>query len=139
MIILATGGRYYTTYNVVQKILSKIDNRKSITAVIHGGATGVDSFCNLWAKNNNIKTYIEPADWDKYGKSAGIIRNSKMFDLYGDIIDLVVSFPGNNGTLHCTNLAIKLKYNIIKVIDDQYFEIYNKGVLINGKKSIFAV
>ena len=33
---------------------------------------------NDWAKENNVHVAEFPAEWDKYGKSAGYIRNKQM-------------------------------------------------------------
>jgi hypothetical protein len=39
---------------------------------------------------------IESANWDKYGKAAGGIRNQQMLD--ENEIDTAVAFPGGTGT-----------------------------------------
>ena len=45
----------------------------------------------------NIPVERFPADWSEYGKAAGAIRNQQMLD--EGTPDLVVAFPGGNGTL----------------------------------------
>ena len=48
--------------------------------IISGGANGTDNIAKQYAENTNIK-YVEfPAEWNKYGKSAGFIRNQQIID-----------------------------------------------------------
>ena len=49
-----------------------------ITAVLCGGARGPDSWGKDWAEQRGIPVVDYPADWDKYGRSAGMVRNAKM-------------------------------------------------------------
>lgn len=48
--------------------------------IIEGGARGVDTIAKYWAMFNNIPYEEYPADWNKYGKSAGIVRNKIMVE-----------------------------------------------------------
>ena len=49
-----------------------------ITEVVSGRAPGVDRLGEAWAKQNGIPVIPFPADWTRYGKAAGPIRNSQM-------------------------------------------------------------
>lgn len=49
--------------------------------VITGGADGADYLGNEWAKANGHRREGVYADWDKYNKAAGPIRNRKMAHL----------------------------------------------------------
>lgn len=55
-------------------------NKQDIT-IIQGEAKGVDSIAKLWAKFNKLPVESYPAEWDKYGKRAGFIRNEVMVKL----------------------------------------------------------
>lgn len=48
--------------------------------IISGGAKGVDTIAENFAKKYNIKTIIYKPEWDKYGKRAGFIRNSDIIN-----------------------------------------------------------
>lgn len=50
----------------------------TISEVVSGGAKGCDTYGEAWAKVNNIEIRRFPADWDRYGKGAGPIRNEEM-------------------------------------------------------------
>lgn len=73
--------------------------------VIAGGAKGADTAAIDWATWNWISFKEYPADWDKYGKSAGYIRNKQMLDEGKP--DLVVAFPGGKGTAMMVDIAKK--------------------------------
>jgi len=49
-----------------------------VTEVVSGGARGVDSLGEEWAKARGIKVSRFPADWKRDGRGAGMIRNSVM-------------------------------------------------------------
>ena len=48
--------------------------------IIQGLAKGVDMIAKNWADRHNVGTWDFPADWEKYGKSAGHIRNAEMVE-----------------------------------------------------------
>jgi len=67
-----------------------------ITHVIQGGATGADSGAADWARSSEIPVTSFPADWAKYGRQAGPLRNTRM--LAEGRPDAVIAFPGGAGT-----------------------------------------
>ena len=46
--------------------------------IISGGCSGADEFAERYAKYWDIPLRVFPANWGKYGKSAGVIRNEQM-------------------------------------------------------------
>ena len=69
-----------------------------ITEVVSGTAKGADQMGEEWARNHNIPISRFPANWDKYGKAAGMYRNHEMA-LYADA--LIAIWNGkSNGTQH---------------------------------------
>ena len=93
MKILVCGGRDYTDRDAV---FSFLDQLSGVTRVIHGGARGADTLAGEWADARDITCDMYPANWDKYGKAAGAIRNQQMLDEARP--DAVVAFPGGRGT-----------------------------------------
>lgn len=49
-----------------------------------------------WAMVNFIDVLAMPADWARYGRRAGAVRNQRMLDEARP--ELVVAFPGGTGT-----------------------------------------
>jgi len=72
--------------------------------IVNGNAAGVDHASTDWAVCSYAPVEIYPADWGTHGKAAGPIRNQQMLDTG---IDLVVAFPGGNGTADMIRRAIK--------------------------------
>lgn len=81
--------------------------------VIHGDAKGADTMADSWAVVNWCEIQSYPADWDKYGKRAGYLRNMQM--LVEGKPDLVVAFPGGRGTANMIKLAEEAGVEVIKV------------------------
>ena len=73
---IIAGSRDITSYSEVEKAC--FDAPWKITEVISGGARGVDSLGERYAKEHAIPLVIFPADWDNQGNVAGIIRNNRM-------------------------------------------------------------
>ena len=58
--------------------------------IVSGGCgTGGDNFAETIARNNDIRIIIFKADWDKYGKEAGFIRNNDIAKISDTIIACV--------------------------------------------------
>ena len=79
--IVVAGCRYYNDYEQAKEFIeiciSKI--RKEYTLIfISGCCSGADMLGERFAKENGFEIERYPADWIKYGKSAGPIRNKKM-------------------------------------------------------------
>lgn len=49
-----------------------------VEKIISGGADGVDRQAKRFAQNNELPFAEFKADWDKYGRKAGPIRNHQM-------------------------------------------------------------
>ena len=94
--VVVTGGRHYADQNHVWSVLDAIHFRTPISILMHGGATGADALAAAWGTARGVPVEEFKADWKKYGDSAGPRRNQAMLE-YGDP-DLVVAFPGNDGT-----------------------------------------
>lgn len=110
MKLAIVGSRTFNDYellkNEINKLISEY-NITEITEIVSGGAKGADSLAERYAKENNLKLTIFPAEWDKYGKKAGYIRNDKIWQY----ADLGVAFwdGKSKGTQHSFKLAEKYK------------------------------
>ena len=73
--------------------------------VVCGGARGGDAFGKEYAEEYGLKVKMFPAEWGKYGRSAGYRRNAEMAD-YADC--LLAFWDGESkGTKHMIDLAKK--------------------------------
>lgn len=80
MKVLVCGSRDYTDEAFIFGILDNFLNGQGITEIIAGEARGVDAIAKRYAKSRAILYRGFPAEWDKYGRSAGPIRNKQMLD-----------------------------------------------------------
>lgn len=77
MKVIIAGSRSITDFSIVEKAIEESEWKDEITEVVSGTAKGVDKLGERWAMNNNIKITQFPAEWKKYGRNAGPIRNKK--------------------------------------------------------------
>jgi len=107
MKVIIAGSREGFTFEYVNDCLCEyfaFDWRRD-WEVVSGGAKGVDSFGERWARGWNIPVKQFLADWDAYGKSAGYRRNEVMAE-YADC--LIAFWDGQSkGTKHMIDLALK--------------------------------
>jgi len=111
MRVLVCGGRDYSSYNKVKKVLSEL--RPAPTLIIHGGARGADNLADKWAFENGIEREVYKADWDKHDRRAGPIRNSQM--LKEGKPDLVIAFPGGIGTADMVNKSLRANVKVLQI------------------------
>lgn len=122
MRIIVCGDRNFTNVQFLWRALDAIDAATpgGITRVIEGASddvtgeyVGVDYWANQWARAHGIKAKRYHAQWQKFGKAAGPIRNKKM--LAEECPDAVVSFPGGPGTADMVSQAHKARVRVIPV------------------------
>ena len=73
--------------------------------VIEGGAKGIDRLAREWANRHQLPCRTYPADWKRYGKSAGYKRNEVMAQ---NAQALLAFWDGKSrGTQHMINIAME--------------------------------
>ncbi len=111
MKIIIAGSRTITDYDIVFDALFhfcwdnklELEGKLNVPEIVSGHAKGVDIIGEKIAKNHNLKVTIFPADWNKYGKRAGYLRNEQMAD-YADA--LIAIWDGKSkGTKHMIDIA----------------------------------
>lgn len=102
MKLAIVGSRNFQDYETMCRFISEKFDLSDIEAVVSGGAKGADTLAERFAKDNNLKMIVKPAEWSKYGRAAGPMRNK----LIVEEADAVVAFPTETST--GTYNAIKL-------------------------------
>lgn len=74
--LLICGSRSWTDEGSIDQQIRL--TRKSIEVVIEGEASGVDRIARRVAERYGLPVLAFPADWKKYGRRAGPIRNAQM-------------------------------------------------------------
>ena len=101
---IVCGGRDYSDLEHLNQTLNSCLKWWKLSFIITGGAKGADSLAHLWAKQKKLTTHVMYADWDKYGKAAGMIRNKAMLQQEPDV---VIAFAGGVGTEGMITIARK--------------------------------
>jgi len=115
MILLITGGRDVTDVGMVFDVIVATNEAMPISYIVHGDATGADSLADKVALNLGINRIKVPANWNKYHKAAGAIRNKDMLDLFD--IGMVLAFPGGKGTANMVAQATKRDIPVVYATD----------------------
>ncbi len=90
MRVAIVGGRDFDDYVLLRNygnILTEKLPRPHIV-IVSGGAKGADTLAEQFAREHRYDSQIFPAEWGKYGKSAGFIRNQTIVDN----CDMVLAF-----------------------------------------------
>ena len=116
MRVLICGSRDWTDIELIRSWIAKLQDW-GYSTVIEGEARGADSIARNEANKAGMIVMKFPANWDKYGKSAGPIRNTQM--LVEGKPDLVVAFHNNiqisKGTKNMIKQAEAARVKVILV------------------------
>lgn len=110
MKVIIAGGRDFKNEPLLIQSVNDLMNEQSLEnhefEVISGGAKGADSMGRQLAEGNRLVLHLYPAQWDRFGKSAGYLRNEQM----ADIADYLLAFwdGKSKGTKHMIDIAERL-------------------------------
>ena len=106
MKLAIVGSRDFNDYDVICNFISAKFDLNEIDTIVSGGAKGVDALAETYAKEHDLNLIVKKADWKKYGRAAGPIRNKLIIEE----ADAVVAFPAKDstGTRNSMSLAKKL-------------------------------
>lgn len=112
--IIIAGSRSFFTYDIVRQevgaYLLTVDDYKNTVEIISGGAKGADQLGEEFARRNLLKLKVFPANWNKWGRQAGYIRNDEMAEYAfkdGNKAVLFAFWDGfSRGTQHMINKAL---------------------------------
>jgi hypothetical protein len=80
--IVICGDRNYTHIPSIESLISQLPKDATI---IHGACVGADIIAGNLAVKYGLTVLAYPADWNKYGRAAGPIRNKQMIRWGGSI------------------------------------------------------
>lgn len=111
--LIVAGGRNFRDKELLYSTLDSMANTHGIDEIVCGMARGADLLGKQYANDHLIKLAEFPANWAKFGKSAGYIRNKEMAKYANS---LLAFWDGKSkGTKHMIDLAreYKLKVKVI--------------------------
>jgi len=94
------GSRDFKNYMFLKSKLTELFEKNKWEfppqCVVSGGARGADNLAEIWAKEHDIEMVVLKPDWQKYGKGAGIMRNTDIVNGSTHIVAFVM--PTSRGT-----------------------------------------
>lgn len=98
--IVICGSRHLKDYEFLKASVEDVIKKENIEydnlQIVSGHADGADYLGERFAAEKGIPLKIFPADWAKYGKAAGPIRNKQMVDYVKTDPCLVIAFESEN-------------------------------------------
>lgn len=117
--ILVTGSRRWTDRDAVRDAILEAwtslgEDRD--TVLVHGACPrGADKIADeFWDGYLGYPVERHPAEWTRYGRAAGPLRNQQMVDLGADVC-LAFLMPGSRGTADCARRAERAGIPVEKV------------------------
>jgi len=111
MRVLVCGGRFFNDKLKLEEVLSQ--RLPPCVELICGMANGADTLAFSWAEERGHIIHSFPAEWGKFGKAAGPIRNRQMLDEGKP--DLVIAFSGGRGTKNMISQALKRGVSVVEI------------------------
>lgn len=102
MRVIIAGGRKFDDYKRLARICMHIMSKQD--TVVCGMARGVDRLGHRFAITHGLEIAPYPAQWERYGKRAGILRN---VDMAENADCLIALWDGESrGTKHMIETAL---------------------------------
>lgn len=116
------GPRDFTNESLITDYLRTLIDFYDVRYIVSGGKnyyngipTGVDTFAEIFADTYQFDKIIYPANWNKYGKKAGPMRNTKIAKT--STIVFACEWRGSTGTLDTMTKAFYLIKPVLLGLD----------------------
>lgn len=80
---------------------------KEATVIVSGGARGIDALAKEYAQRKGLQLVEFPPDYQRFGKSAPLIRNRQIVEYCDCVVAIWDGF--STGTMQVVQLARKMK------------------------------
>ncbi len=110
---IIAGSRSFNDYDRFEDLLDGVCMFINVTSIISGLAHGADTMALKYAAEADLPVTKYAADWEKFGRAAGPIRNEEM----AEVADALVAFwdGESRGTKSMIDLALKKGLVVIVV------------------------
>ena len=122
--IIVAGSRNFHNHQKMYPILDELlkDKTHDEIELVSGCCRGADKLGELYGYYNNWKVIKFQADWDKYGKAAGAIRNEQMAKYASEAErGILIAFPigESRGTYNMIKLAKQYGLEVMIYKEDE--------------------
>ena len=83
--IVVGGSRSFTDYGTLEKYLDTCLQDCTEITILSGHCQGADLMAERYATEHGLAIEVIPANWKKYGRAAGPIRNREMVE-HSDVV-----------------------------------------------------
>ena len=90
--LIVCGGVDFNDYGFFKSQMDRLITYYESVRLVSGHARGADAFAERYAAETGIPIQVFPAEWKKYGKAAGPIRNRAMLDYAKEEAPVVAAF-----------------------------------------------
>jgi hypothetical protein len=91
--VIICGDRHWDKYDSILDVVKRLKAKYDEVTVIQGECEGADLLAKKAAIACGIPVKGYPAEWKKYGKAAGPLRNQQMID--SEKPDMIIAFHAN--------------------------------------------
>lgn len=84
--IIVAGSRHFDDYERLCLVLDDHIGGNHNVQIICGMARGADRLGRQYAIDRGLECILMPADWNRYGRSAGAIRNKHMAQIADECV-----------------------------------------------------
>lgn len=112
--VIICGGRDFDNKELCFTKLDEILPQYENIEIVSGHAKGTDLFGEEYAQLHSLKKTIFPADWKRYGRTAGPIRNKAMLMYAMDAFPVVIAF-WNGSSKGTKNMIEQARKQNVKV------------------------
>ncbi len=109
--VIVAGGRDFADYKLLSEMMDEYLSKVTDDIfIVCGQARGADTLGEQYAKEHGYQVNYFPANWNRFGKSAGYIRNTEM----AKNADALVAFwdGASLGTKHMIATAEQLGLDV---------------------------
>jgi predicted Rossmann fold nucleotide-binding protein DprA/Smf involved in DNA uptake len=108
--VIIAGSREFTDYPLLKEkcdniLKKKLEDKDTKVIIVSGHARGADTLGEEYAREKGLECETYPANWDKYGKSAGFKRNTLMASLSNGLIAFLKPKVESKGTMMMIRIA----------------------------------
>lgn len=115
MILLVCGSRTYGTRRLQERNMRQVIEKLAPEKIVHGGSRGADELAHGIADHLGIDVQVFEANWEKYGRSAGPIRNKTMLKLgHPDLVAAFFDGKRTRGTANMVKLAQAAAVDVVE-------------------------